>query len=228
MTSTIVVGGSGGLGSVIARHFADRGDDVLITSRDKARAETIAAQVGPGTRGLALDLAHPETIDAALSQVSEVDNLVITAVGQAANTLAQFDITTAVAALTMKLVGYAETVRALHDRFTPGASVVLFGGLAKERPYPGSTIITTFNAGITGLVKTLAVEIAPHRVNALHPGLIGDSPRWRDVPNPPYADQVPIGRLVTMAEITDATDFLLRNTGMNAHDLYVDGGLMAT
>jgi NAD(P)-dependent dehydrogenase (short-subunit alcohol dehydrogenase family) len=70
-----------------------------------------------------------------------------------------------------------ETVRVLRDRFTPAASVVLFGGLAKERPYPGSTIVSTFNAGITGLVRTLAVEIGPHRVNALPPGPIGDSPK---------------------------------------------------
>ncbi|MFI5952852.1 hypothetical protein [Cryptosporangium sp. NPDC051539] len=61
-----------------------------------------------------------------------------------------------------------------------------------------------------------------------HSGLIGDSPRWRDVPNPPRSAQTPIGRLVTMAEIADATEFLLRNTGMNAHDLYVDGGVLAT
>ncbi|MEV6598444.1 SDR family oxidoreductase [Actinoplanes sp. NPDC051346] len=228
MTSTLVVGGSGGLGRVIAQHFADRGDNVVVTSRDKARAATIATTIGAGARGLALDLARPETISAALADVRDVDNLVITAVGQAANTLADFNITDAVTAVTMKLVGHAETVRVLRERFNPGASVVLFGGLAKERPYPGSTIVTTFNAGITGLVKTLAVEIAPHRVNAVHPGLIGDSPKWRDVPNPPHSAQTPIGRLVTMAEIADATDFLLRNTGINAHDLYVDGGLLVT
>ncbi len=228
MTSTLIIGGSGGLGGVIAQHFADRGDDVIITSRDKARAESVAARIGAGTQGLALDLVRPETISASLAGVTGVDNVVITAVGQAANTLAQFDITDAVAAVTMKLVGYAETVRVLRDRFNPGASVVLFGGLAKERPYPGSTVVTTFNAGISGLVKTLAVEMAPHRVNALHPGLIGDSPKWRDVPNPPHSAQTPIGRLVTMAEIADATDFLLRNTGINAHDLHMDGGLLVT
>ena len=113
-----------------------------------------------------------------------------------------------------------------HGRFRPGASVVLFGGLAKERPYPGSTMVTTFNAGLTGLVKTLAAEIAPHRVNAVHPGLIGDSPKWRDVRDHPLIRATPIGRLVTMEEVADATDFLLRNTGMNAHDLYVDGGFV--
>jgi NAD(P)-dependent dehydrogenase (short-subunit alcohol dehydrogenase family) len=228
MTTTLIVGGSGGLGGVIAQHFASRGDDVIVTSRDKAVAESTSARLGSGARGLALDLAHPETIEASLADVSQVDNLVITAVGQAANTLAQFSITDAVSAVTMKLVGYAETVRVLHDRFAPDAAVVLFGGLAKERPYPGSTIVSTFNAGITGLVRTLAVEIAPHRVNALHPGLIGDSPRWRDVPNPPHSAQTPIGRLVTMAEIADATEFLLSNTGINAHDLHMDGGLLVT
>ncbi|EXG82779.1 SDR family oxidoreductase [Cryptosporangium arvum] len=228
MTSTLVIGGSGGVGRVIARRFAERGDDVVITSRDKARADEAAAEVGPRTGTLALDLARPETIEAALAGVTAVDNLVITAVGQAPNTLANLNVPDAIAAVTMKLVGYAETVRVLRDRFTPGAAVVLFGGLAKERPYPGSTVVTTFNAGITGLVRTLAIEIAPHRVNALHSGLIGDSPKWRDVPNPPHADRTPIGRLVTMAEIADATEFLLRNTGMNAHDLYVDGGILVT
>lgn len=228
MTSTLIVGGSGGLGSVIAQHFTDRGDNVIVTSRDKARAETVAARIGAGTRGLALDLARPDMISGSLVEVAEVDKLVITAVGQAANTLAQFNITDAIAAVTMKLVGYAETVRVLRDRFSPSASVVLFGGLAKERPYRGSTMVTTFNAGITGLVKTLAVEIAPHRVNALHPGLIGDSPKWRDIPNPPHSAQTPIGRLVTMSEVVDATGFLLRNTGINAHDLHLDGGLLAT
>ena len=128
--------------------------------------------------------------------------------------------------MTVKLVGYAEAVRVLHGRFRPGASVVLFGGLAKERPYPGSTMVTTFNAGVTGLVRTLAAEIAPHRVNAVHPGLIGDGPRWRGVPDHPQVAATPIGRLVTMEEVAGAADFLLGNTGMNAQDLFIDGGFL--
>lgn len=228
MTTSIVVGGSSGLGHAIAQHFARRGDTVVITSRDKARAEAVAAELGGGTRGLAADLAEPATLAAAFADVAEVDNLVITVAHPAMNTIADFDIPNAIQSVTVKLVGYAETVRVLRDRFRAGAGVVLFGGLAKERPYPGSTMVTTFNAGITGLARTLALEIAPCRVNALHPGLVGDSPRWRDVPNPPHADRVPTGRLVTMAEIVDATDFLLRNTAINGHDLNVDGGLLLT
>ncbi|HZX37248.1 MAG TPA: hypothetical protein VFF37_02730 [Streptomyces sp.] len=65
-------------------------------------------------------------------------------------------------------------------------------------------------------------------VNALHPALIGDSPKWRHVTEHPHTSRTPIGRLVTMEEIADATDFLLRNTGMNAHDLHVDGDILIT
>lgn len=224
----MIVGGSAGLGRVIATRFAERGEEVVITSRDAARAEAIAHEIGGGTRGLALDLARPDTIEAALTNVGEVDNLVITAIEQAVNTVREFDLTQAVRSVTVKLVGYTEVVRVLHPRFAPEGSVVLFGGVAKDRPYPGSTIVTTFNGGLSSLIKTLAIEIAPHRVNAIHPGVVGDSPKWRDVPAHPHIARTPIGRLVTMEEVADATEFLLRNSGVNAHDLMVEGGLLVT
>ena len=90
---------------------------------------------------------------------------------------------------------------------------MLFGGLAKDRPYPGSTIVTAFNQGVTGLVKTLAAELAPTRVNAVHPGVVGDTPRWVGVDHP-HRSRTPIGRLVSTAEVVDATEFLLANTGV--------------
>jgi NAD(P)-dependent dehydrogenase (short-subunit alcohol dehydrogenase family) len=228
MTTSMIVGGSSGLGYAIALRLAERGDEVIITSRDQARADAAAREIGPTARGLSLDLSQPNTIAAALADVPGIDALVITAIEQGTNSLREFDISEAIKSVTTKLVGYTETVRVLRDRFSPQASVVLFGGLAKERPYPGSTIVTASNGGITGLVKTLAVEIAPHRVNAVHPGVVDDSPKWRDTPDHPHVPRTPIGRLVTMAEVVDATEFLLRNTGVNAHDLIVDGGLLVT
>ncbi|WP_392749407.1 SDR family NAD(P)-dependent oxidoreductase [Streptomyces sp. LN590] len=80
MTTSIIVGGSSGLGRALAQRFADRGDTVLITSRTTARADTVAGEIGGLTTGLAIDLSQPETIAAALSDVREVDNLVITAI----------------------------------------------------------------------------------------------------------------------------------------------------
>ena len=47
------------------------------------------------------------------------------------------------------------------DRLTDDASVLLFGGMAKERPYPGSTTVTTVNGGVVGLTRTLVEELKP-------------------------------------------------------------------
>ncbi|MFF1611556.1 SDR family oxidoreductase [Amycolatopsis sp. NPDC058278] len=226
MSTTMIIGGTDGLGRFIAQRHADDGGTVVIAGRDADRAEAVAKEIAPTALGLGLDLSRPETIAASAAGVPALDHLVITASHQRPNTLRNFDIAEAITAVTTKLVGYAEAVRVLRERFTPEASVVLFGGLAKERPYPGSTVITTFNAAITGLVKTLAIEIAPHRVNALHPGLVGDSPRWREADLGAQVEHTPIGRLVTMDEIADATGFLLRNGGINGHDLFVDGGFL--
>ena len=184
--------------------------------------------IGGRTRGIALDLADPASIQTALSDVPAVDQLVITAIEQSVNSLADFDTAAAIRAVTTKLVGYPEVIRVLRDRFTPRASVVLFGGVAKDRPYPGSTMVTSFNGGVEAMVRTLAIELAPHRINAVHPGVVGDSPKWRDVPNHPHVQRTPLGRLVTMAEVADATDFLLTNSGVNGQNLVIDGGLLTT
>jgi NAD(P)-dependent dehydrogenase (short-subunit alcohol dehydrogenase family) len=109
--------------------------------------------------------------------------------------------------------------------------VVLFGGRAKDRPYPGSITVSTVNGGIVGLVTALALEMAPIRVNALHPGIVGDSPFWAGKPDSVlegYRSRTPTGRLATMADITNAVDFLLENRGVNATNLYVDGGWLVT
>jgi NAD(P)-dependent dehydrogenase (short-subunit alcohol dehydrogenase family) len=227
LRKSVFVGGSSGIGRHLAERSADRGETVIITSRTLSKAEKVAAEIGGRTAGLAVDLAQPDTIADALTTVTEVDHLVISAVPQYFNTFAQFDIAEAVEAMTAKLVGYTATIRALRERFTADASVVLFGGLAKDRPYPGSTVVTTFNGGIATLINTLAAEMAPYRINAIHPGVVGDSPKWLDVRDShPHIARTPIGRLVTMDEVADAVEFLLGNGGMNGTNLNVDGGLM--
>jgi len=178
--------------------------------------------------GLAVDLAQPTTIADALAPIGAVDHLVVTAIDQTPNRVAEFDVEQAVRMATIKLVGYTEAIRVLRPRMGDRASVVLFGGLARDRPYPGSTMVTAVNGGVTALVRTLAVELAPLRVNAVHPGVVGDSPKWRDVVDHPHVTRTPVGRLVTMEEVAEAVDFLLANGGVNAQNLVVDGGVLAT
>ena len=111
-------------------------------------------------------------------------------------------------------------------RLTEDASILVFGGLALRRPYPGSTTVTTVNGGVVGLVHTLAVELAPVRVNGIHPGIVGDSPYWegKEAALEATRARTPLGRLVTMAEVADASIFLLENGAVNGVNLDVDGG----
>ena len=84
---------------------------------------------------------------------------------------------------------------------------------------------------MTSLVRTLVIELAPRRVNALHPAIVGDSPQWVDMPEERYqalVQRTPTGRLVTMAEVVDASRFLLENEAINGVNLPADGGWLCT
>jgi NAD(P)-dependent dehydrogenase (short-subunit alcohol dehydrogenase family) len=228
--SIAIVGGTSGLGLTLAKALSARGGEVIITGRDQAKAQAVAKEVGGRTRGLALDLAAPGEIAGRLADVGKVKSLVITAIERGDNSVRNFDIARASRLVTVKLVGYAEVIHALLPRFTPNGSIVLFGGLAKERPYPGSTTVTTVNGGIATMVHTLAVELAPLRVNAIHPGIVGDSPAWNGKAEAlaRVKARTPTGRLATMADVASATIFLLENQSVNGINLYVDGGWLLT
>lgn len=222
----VVVGGTGGIGREIARHYHDAGKDVVISGRDTDRTRAIAAEVGEGVRGIAFDLSDPETIADALSDLGPVSRLVLAAIARDNNPITDYTISEAIMLTTMKLVGYTTTVQALMDRLDEDASVVLFGGRAKDRPYPGSTTVTTVNGGVSSLIRTLAIQLAPVRFNAIHPGIVGDSPFWEEKPLDAVIDRTPTKRLATMDEVVDATVFLLENRAINGVNLYVDGGWM--
>ncbi len=201
-----------------------------MTGRDAERAAAAAAELGASVEGLAFDLADPATIAAALAGVGSVDRLVLAALERDLNTVKDYDIGAALRLVTLKLVGYTEVIHSLLPRLTPDASILLYGGLAKLRPYPGSTTITTINHGVDGLVRSLATEIAPIRVNALHPGIVADSPFWAPKTEALEATKAktPTGRLVTMRDVTDAAVFLLENPSMHGSEIQIDGGWSLT
>ena len=229
----VVVGGTSGIGLELAKDCIARGDRVVITGRDQGRTDEIAASLGAGASGVALDISEPESIAGQLTSIGQVHGLVLAAIERDQNTVRDYSVERAIRLVTLKLVGYTETVHALLDRLEPtvDTGIVLFGGRAKDLPYPGSTTVSTINGGVSGLVNTLALELAPIRVNALHPGIVGDSPFWASKPEgvlEQYESRTPGGKLATMADVVDATQFLLRNRGVSAVNLYVDRGWAIT
>jgi NAD(P)-dependent dehydrogenase (short-subunit alcohol dehydrogenase family) len=224
--TSVIVGGTAGIGAEIARSLAERGGHIVVTGRNPERARSAASTLGTNVEGIGFDISKPHGIAEALAGVGTVRNLVIGAIERDTNTVKDYNIDRAINLVTMKLVGYTAVIHALHDRLAPNASIVLFGGLAKERPYPGSTTVTAVNGAVTSMVRTLATELAPMRVNAIHPGIIGDSPYWagKSEALARTIARTPIGRLATMQEVVHATLFLLDNQAMNGVNLNVDGG----
>ncbi len=230
MSSAIIVGGTQGIGLMLAGIMAARGDDVTIAGRDRERAEAAAGKLGPNVKGIAVDLTKPHSIAKSLADVGPVRHLVLSAIHRDMNTAREYDIDRAINLVTLKLVGYTEVIHSLLPKMTEDASIVLFGGLAKERPYPGSTTVTSINGAVTTMVHTLALELAPIRVNAIHPGIVGDSPAWAEKQE--TLDRViartPTKKLATMKDVASATLFLLENGSVNGINLNVDNGWLLT
>jgi NAD(P)-dependent dehydrogenase (short-subunit alcohol dehydrogenase family) len=224
--AVVVIGGTSGLGMDLAQRYAGLGRRVVISGRDADRTAAIAETMGGSVSGVAVDLAEPATIAAALESIGSIDRLALAALDRDLNSVADYDFAKAIRLVTLKLVGYTETIHALLGRLTPDASIVIYGGLAKLRPYPGSTTITTINHGVDGLVRTMAVELPPIRVNALHPGIVADSPFWAPKTEALEATRAktPTGRLVEMRDVTDAALFLLENPSMHGTEVRIDGG----
>ena len=226
----VVIGGTSGIGLATAELYHERGHRVVITGRDTERSQRVAAGIGERATGLAVDLAEPEQIAAALASVDRVDGLVIAAVERDSNNARDYDISRAKRLAIVKLVGYTEAIHTLLPKMTDDCSVVLFGGLAKERPYPGSTTVTSVNGAVTSMIRTFATEMAPIRFNAIHPGIISDSPAWENNNAAIKATEArtPGGILATTTDVVGSVDFMLTNQGVNGVNLFVDRGWVLT
>ena len=227
--AVVVVGGTRSIGLEVVKHYASRGHDVVLTGLTPAnveRAVVETAGLGGKVRGIAFDLARPHEIAAALADVGPVRYLALVALERDNNSVRDYSVERAIRLVTLKLVGFTEVVHALVPRFDDESAIVIYGGMAKERPYAGSTTITTVNAGVVGLTRALVEELKPVRVNSIHPGIAGDSPYWAERPAAieRYTGESPLGRLATMADVVDATAFLLENRSVNGVDLLVDCG----
>jgi NAD(P)-dependent dehydrogenase (short-subunit alcohol dehydrogenase family) len=224
--ATVIIGGTAGLGRDLAELCLERDHRVVIAGRDEERCAGIAAELHPDCESFAIDLSRPEAIGDALAGIDSVRHIALVAIERDQNTVADYSIEDAIRLTTLKLVGYTEVVHQLAPRMNGEGSVVLYGGQAQARPYPGSTTVSTVNGGVIGMVRTMAVELAPIRVNAIHPGVIGDSPYWADNQGAltAVAERTPIGRTVTMRELSEAALFLLENGAVNGINLAADGG----
>lgn len=227
-----IIGGTSGLGLAIAKAAHDLGCKVTIAGRGADRAAEIATSIGVDTTGKHIDLEDSASIKSALHDGPPLDHLVIASIMRLNTTVKDFSVVEAQRLAQIKLIGYVEAVSAALRRLKPTSSIVLFSGVSKTNPYPGSTMISIVNAATVGMTKTMAVELAPIRVNCISPGLVLDSPAWSKIlaqgPNPvvdAMAAKTPTKRLTMTEDVIHGVFSLLDNKAMNGIDLELDGGI---
>ncbi len=229
----VVIGGTSGIGLAIAQGAHKLGCSLTVSGRDAARAAEIARSIGPNVSALHMDFEDAASIGEALADGPPIDHLVITPIHRLATSVKAFDAREARRLAEVKLIGYVEAVQVALPRLKPSSSIVLFGGLAKANPYPGSTMTSIVNGGIVGMMRTMAVELAPIRVNCISPGLVADSPAWERAVK--QGGSAAVDAMIAKKRrrnasppwpnVVHAVLFLLDNPAVNGIDLEIDGGI---
>ncbi len=215
----VFVGGSSGIGLAAARRAAAAGWDVVIVSREPERADLDAERV-------VLDIADEPAVRETFEALGPIDHLVFSPVARAGGPARSLDLEAARKAFETKLWGPFAAVQAADVR----ESIVFVSGVAATTPMRGGSATAAVNGAIEALVRTLAVELAPVRVNAVSPGIVA-TPTWdgmaaedRAAMFDRLADALPAGRVGTADDLAEAVWLLLTNGFVTGIVLPVDGG----
>lgn len=215
----VVIGGSSGIGLATARRAVAAGWEVVIASRDPSRADVDAQKAQ-------LDVTDDRAVREFFSDLGSFDHLVSSTVARASGPARELDLSAARLAFETKLWGPFAAVQAADVR----RSIVLLSGVAASTPMPGGAATAAVNGAVEALVRTLAVELAPVRVNAVSPGIV-DTPTWSALPQERraamferLAGSLPAGRVGAPEDVADAIWHLLANEFVTGTVLHVDGG----
>ncbi|MFQ6553798.1 SDR family oxidoreductase [Aestuariibius insulae] len=172
----LIVGGSSGIGFAVARAALDLGARVTLAGRSMQRLAIARTGLQAAPAILALDATDREGTGAALAKVDPIDHLVLTAGGGSTDgPVAEIGWQGLADTMTNKLGAQVTALAAALPHLTESASVTLTSGAASRSATPGMGALTATNAAIEALTRTLAVELAPCRVNVVSPGLV-DTP----------------------------------------------------
>jgi len=221
----VVFGGGSGVGLAAAKLLKARGDEVIIAGRELKPID--------GFETHSVDAKDVAAIEKFFATVGEIDHLVITA--GATNRGGSFadEITDASLRATFdgKFFVQVNVAQRGAKRVRKGGSITLFSGGANRRALRGMANVAAVNAALDGIVPSLAVELAPTRVNSISPGTLRTS-YWEGTPDAQLeqifartAAGLPAGRVGTADDIARAVAFVIDSTFMTGSVLCVDGGL---
>ncbi|HTU75291.1 MAG TPA: SDR family oxidoreductase [Trebonia sp.] len=228
--TVVVIGGSGGIGLETARRARSEGADVILTGRNPDRLSQAAGEVG------ARDTAAFDAKDtAALARFFQglpapIDHVMITASGPSYGPLLQMDPGEIPAALSDHLLLALEITRCAVAKMRPGGTLLFMGSSGTQRVSPGQGIAAAAGAALPPFTATLALEIAPVRINLIAAGfvdtglsarLLGDKIEDRRTE---LREKLPIGRVVGPADVAALAVHIMANTAITGSTYTIDGG----
>ncbi|HVY40527.1 MAG TPA: SDR family oxidoreductase [Polyangia bacterium] len=242
----IILGGSAGIGLAVAERALSEGAHVVIASHDRARVHRAVSRLRAGRHdsgagspgsdpgsvtGHTVDLRAPSETRALLETVGPLDHLVYTAGEELLlSPLADLDLSTARRFFELRYWGALTAVQAARPHLAREGSIVLTSGAAGRRPHPGFVVGASICAAMEAAARTLAVELAPLRVNVVTPGFV-DTDLWSNIPADARAQmfrdaaaKLPVGRIGAATDVAEHYLSFMRGRYVTGQALVVDGG----
>ena len=227
--TVLIIGRGSGLARAIALTGLDAGARVVAAGRDQ---ETLASAYAgePGVSTETVNLTDEGSIAALGERLGSLDHVVSTASARARGRVAELDRDAIRLSFDTKVIGPLMLAKHLAPRLNEGGSFVIFSGVAAAKIAVGTLGVAITNAAADTLARSLALELAPIRVNAISPGVI-DTGAWDAFGEQGKADYFagisarnPARRIGTPEEIAQGVLFALTNRFLTGQTLHIDGG----
>jgi len=228
--TVVVIGGSAGIGLATARRARAEGADIILVGRDPARLQHAAGEVGARSTATfdANDLAALESFFARLE--GPIDHVMVTAGGPYYAPLAEMDFDEARRALQEHPMVMLGVARYAAGKVRPGGTLLFMGGTGARHPAVGVGISSALTAALPALTASLALEVAPVRVNLIAAGFV-DTPLSATLLGDQLEERrtnlrttLPIGRVVGPADVAALAVHIMTNTALTGATYDIDGG----
>jgi NAD(P)-dependent dehydrogenase (short-subunit alcohol dehydrogenase family) len=228
--TVVVIGGSAGIGFETARRAHAEGAKVILTGRNPERLRHAASELN-ALSAAAFDATDSTALDRFFRDLpTTIDHVMVTAGRPQYGRLVDTDFAQARRVLDEHLLLVLQIARDAANKMRPGGTLLFMGGTGGRRPGVGLGLVPAVTAALPALTASLALELAPVRVNLIAAGfvdtplsasLLGDDLESR---RNQLRSTLPIRRVVGPADVAALAVHIMTNTALTGATYDVDGG----
>lgn len=230
----VIIGGSSGIGLESAKQLIAHGAEVIIASRSEDKLRNAKEQLGDRATAYTLDTTQEQQVQSFFEKIGQFDHLVVSAAETSGGSFLQTDTAQARKLFENKFWGQYYAAKYGASKILPNGSITLFSGVVAYKSMVGSAILGAVNVAISNLGQTLALELAPIRVNIVSPGII-DTPSRSKMPEEArnnfynaVENKLPVKRIGRAEDVAQSVLYLLQNSFVTGTVLHVEGGHILT